>query len=136
MKIISLFSAVTAMLLLTSCAAKVAGTDGNMYQPLSKSQQERLIIISRASLKSNLDKKIISYTEYRDAINTKPSVRIDYRGDRFGTARITWRTRGRQLEFRFEDDLTAEIIPKTSFSTYVIPAHERRIQPDKSIPGR
>ena len=136
MKLIAIFSAVAAMLLLTSCAAKVAGSDGNMYQPLSKKQQDRLVIISRAALKSNLDKKIITYTEYRDAMNTPPSIKINYRGDRFGTARITWRTRGRQLEFSYDEDLTAEIIPKTTFSTYVIPAHERRIQPDKSLPGR
>lgn len=136
MKLITLLSAVAAMLLLTSCAAKVAGSDGNMYQPLSKKQQDRLVIISRAALKSNLDKKIITYTEYRDAMNTPPSIKINYRGDRFGTARITWRTRGRQLEFSYDEDLTAEIIPKTTFSTYVIPAHERRIQPDKSLPGR
>ncbi len=136
MKLITLFSAAAAMLLLTSCAAKVAGSDGNMYQPLSKTQQDRLVIISRAALKSNLDKKIITYTEYRDAMNTPPSIKINYRGDRFGTARITWRTRGRQLEFSYDEDLTAEIIPKTTFSTYVIPAHERRIQPDKSLPGR
>lgn len=136
MKILAIFSAAAAMLLLTSCAAKVAGSDGNMYQPLSKKQQDRLVIISRAALKSNLDKKIITYTEYRDAMNTPPSIKINYRGDRFGTARITWRTRGRQLEFSYDEDLTAEIIPKTTFSTYVIPAHERRIQPDKSLPGR
>ena len=136
MKLIALFSAAAAMLLLTSCAAKVAGSDGNMYQPLSKKQQDRLVIISRAALKSNLDKKIITYTEYRDAMNTPPSIKINYRGDRFGTARITWRTRGRQLEFSYDEDLTAEIIHKTTFSTYVIPAHERHIQPDKSLPGR
>ena len=136
MKIIKLFSALSAMLMLCSCATKVAGTDGNMYEPLSRKQIDHLIIISRAALKTNLDKRIITRTEYRDAIQSEPMVKIDYRGDRFGTARVTWRTRGRQLEFRYDDDLTQEIIPKCSFSTYIIPAHERRIQPDKSIQGR
>ena len=124
MKLITFLFAAAAMLLLTSCAAKVAGSDGNMYQPLSKKQQDRLVIISRAALKSNLDKKIITYTEYRDAMNTPPSIKINYRGDRFGTARITWRTRGRQLEFSYDEDLTAEIIPKTTFSR--LPYRSRR----------
>ena len=136
MKIVKLFAALFAMLLLCSCATGVKGADGNTYQALSKSQIDHLVIISRASLKNNLNKNIISRIEYQDAMRYDPSVRIDYRGDRFGTARIIWRTRGRQLEFRYDDDLTAEVIPKCSFSTYIIPAHERRIQPDKSISGR
>ena len=127
-----------AMLIMlgTSCATYVTGRDGSRYKALTSSQTEHLVNISRAALKRNLDKNIISRTEFQDAMRYEPMVRVDYRGDRFGTAKVIWRTRGRQLEFTYDEDLTAEIIPKCSFATYIIPAHERRIQPDKSIQGR
>ena len=127
---------VFCIFLLSGCAGKVEGVDGMMYTPLSKSQIRHLVIISRASLKESLNKKRISRIEYRDAMKTEPMVKIEYRGDRFGTAYVSWRTRERLIEFRYEDDISAKIIPKCAFITSVIPPHERNIQPDKSIRGR
>ena len=116
-----------------SCATYVTGEDGQSYKALTRSQKEHLVIISRGSLTERLRSGIITRQEYYDAMHNEPMVRIDYRGDRYGTATITWRTRGRILEFRYEEDLTADIIEKCTFSTGIIPPHERRIQPDKSI---
>ena len=116
-----------------SCATYVTTEDGSRYKALSRSQIEHLVTISRASLHDSLTKGMITRVEYYDAIHSEPMVRVDYRGDRFGTATVSWRTRGRLLEFRYEDDLTAKIIQKCLFSTSIIPPQERRIQPDKSI---
>ena len=116
-----------------SCATYETGEDGNSYKALTTRQKERLVIISRGSLTGRLEDGIITRQEYYDAMHNEPMVRIDYRGDRYGTATVTWRTRGRQLEFRYDEDLTAEIIEKCSFAISIIPPQERRIQPDKSI---
>ena len=116
-----------------SCATYETGEDGNSYKALTARQKERLVIISRGSLTGRLEDGIITRQEYYDAMHNEPMVRIDYRGDRYGTATVTWRTRGRQLEFRYDEDLTAEIIEKCSFAISISPPQERRIQPDKSI---
>lgn len=135
MNLKSVLYSIAALLILSGCAVYVTGYDGNEYKALSEKQIRHLVHISRVSLKKNLSKKIISPGEYRDAMNMQPEIRIDYRGDRYGTANISWRTRGRKLEFLYHDDLTAEVLP-CSFATSVIPPQERRIMPDKSIPGR
>ncbi len=116
-----------------SCATYETGEDGKSYKALTAAQKEHLVIISRGSLTERLESGIITRQEYYDAMHNEPMMRIDYRGDRYGTATLTWRTRGRLLEFRYDEDLTAEIIEKCSFSIGIIPPHERHIQPDKSI---
>ncbi|MBO5668039.1 MAG: hypothetical protein J6S43_02840 [Lentisphaeria bacterium] len=124
-----------AVLLLTGCTSTVI-VDGVEYQALSKSQINHLVVISRAALQENLKKELITRQEYRYAMRNEPSVRVQYRGDRFGTATVSWRTGERLLEFRYDEDLTGEIIPKCSFATSFIPERERGIRPDKSLPGR
>ena len=123
------------LLVLTGCTAKVPGKDGNMYQPLSQSQIDHLILISRASLRNSLNKSLICKSEFQYAMRNDPQVKIDYLGDCFGKAKIIWFTGERKLEFTYEDALTDEIIRKCSFAITVIPPHERRVQPDKSIRG-
>ncbi|MBE6357219.1 MAG: hypothetical protein E7058_08940 [Lentisphaerae bacterium] len=136
MKTIVLTLPLLSMLLFSGCATRVV-QDGISYEALSKKEIAHLVLISRASLKNSLQKKLISRAEYRFALRNEPSVRIQYRGDRFGTASILWRTPVRVLEFRYDEDLTDEIIRKCSFSTYSVPKHERgEIKPDKSIKGR
>lgn len=135
MKFCFFISAFLITVLFSGCAATVVGKDGNTYKALSKSQIERLVLISRASLKESYHKNIITKEEYFDAMHDEPQVIIDYRGDRFGLAKIIWFTRGRKLEFSYEDDLTEEIIRKCSFATSYIQEKDRRIQPDKSIRG-
>ena len=117
------------------CASYVTVGD-QRYRALSRSQIDRLVLISRASLKESLNKKMITRLEYDEAMHLDPEVRIDYRGDEYGTAEITWRTGGRRLQFYYFDDLTEEIIKKCAFAISDIQEGERRIVPDKSIPGR
>lgn len=135
MKILTFVFSFMLLIAVSGCVSHVTMPDGNEYRALSRSEINRLILISRLSLKDNLDKKLITRKEYTDAMRNEPTVRIDYRGDRFGTATITWRTRDRKLEFYYHDDLTAEVLP-CSFATSFIPPEERSIAPDKSIPGR
>ena len=136
MKTIVLMMSLAVMLLFCGCATTVI-QNGVEYEALSKKEIAHLVLISRASLKDSLQKKLISSAEYRFAQRNDPSVRIQYRGDRFGTASIMWRTPARILEFRYDENLTDEIIRKCSFSTYTVPKHERGgIKPDKSIKGR
>lgn len=136
MKTITFILLLAGIMLFGGCATKVTGEDGRKYQPLSASEVQRLVNISRISLKNSLKRRIISRSEYQFMLKNEPGIRITYRGDRFGTAIISWQTTSRVLEFRYEDDLSATVIAGCSFSTYEIPEHERGIMPDKSIPGR
>jgi hypothetical protein len=128
--------ALCAVLLQCSCATYVTGTDGNLYEALSESEINDLIDISRVALNTNYKKRMITRNEYRDAMRSRPSVKIEYRGDKYGTATVIWRTSGRKLEFKYHDYLTDEIIPRCTFSTSYIPDEERRVQPDFSLQGR
>lgn len=125
-----------ALFLCCSCARYVTGADGNEYEALSDGEIEHLIIISRKAMVDNLKKKLVTQREFDDVMRLQPIVKVDYRGDKYGTATVIWRTRGRKLEFQYHDYLTEEVIPRCSFSTSFIPASERRIQPDLSLPGR
>lgn len=109
--------------------------DGKRYAALSEREKQSLIDLSRRTLFKHLRKNLVTRAECEYANHHDPEFRVTYRGDRYGSAVLIWRTSGRQLEFHYEDDLTAEI-PVCSFATMEIPDHERRIQPDKSIPGR
>lgn len=135
MKLSTFLFAFCTALFISGCTSTVT-VDGVKYQALSKSQTARLVTISRASMHENLKKQLVTRQEYRYVMHNEPSVRIQYRGDRFGTATVSWRTKERLLEFRYDDDLTRKIIPKCSFATSVIPERERGIRPDKSLPGR
>ena len=116
------------------CTAYVE-VDGRRYAALSRQEKANLIAVSRQALANNVSKGLVTAAEYRFARNNPPTFQVHYRGDRYGSAVICWRTPERLLEFHFENDLTAER-PVCAFSTAVIPEHERRLQPDKSIPGR
>ena len=122
------------LFLLAGCTTYVE-VDGRRYAELSGRQKENLVSIARRSLVKHTKKGIITLVESEHAVKNDPEVRIQYRGDRFGSATVLWRTPGRQIEFHFEDDLTAEI-PVCSMAVRPIMPSERRIQPDKSIPGR
>ena len=126
----------SGVMMFAGCAAYVTAENNEKYRALSKEEIRHLVDISRFSLKKSLKQRIISPAEYRFMMTNEPGIKINYRGDRFGTAVLSWQTKRRILEFRYEDDLTAEVIPGCTFSTYEIPAHERGITPDKTIPGR
>lgn len=130
------FICLVAVIMLSSCATYVTGTDGGKYEALTQKEINHLIIISRKAMPENLKKRLVSKREYDDVMRIVPTVKIEYRGDKYGTATVIWRTRGRKIEFQYHDYLTDEIIPRCSFSTSYIPDEERRLQPDYSLPGR
>ena len=133
---IQILSLCALLFLCCSCATYVTGSDGIEYEALNEREIGHLIQISRKAMKDNLKKKLVNRIEYEDVMRLQPSVKIVYRGDKYGTATVIWRTRRRKLEFQYHDYLTDEIIPRCSFSTSYIPDEERRIQPDRSLPGR
>ena len=122
------------MLLCGGCTAWVE-VDGERYAALNDSHKSRLVAICRKALQNNLAKGIITRSEYDFCRKNDPVIKVRYRGDYFGSAWVIWRTPERLLEFLFEEDLIAEK-PLCAFSIGHIPESERRIQPDKSIPGR
>ena len=122
------------LFLLTGCATYVE-VDGNRYKALSGSQQEYLVQVSRHSLSRQLKKGLVTRAECNYVMRNQPEIRIQYRGDRYGSAVISWRTPGRLLEFHYEDDLTVQY-PVCSFAVRPLQPTERGVQPDKSIPGR
>lgn len=121
-------------LFLGGCTTYVE-VNGERYAALSSSQKIRLTGVCREALKKNLAKNIITRREYEFCRKNDPVIKVRYRGDYFGSAWVIWHTPERLLEFLFEGDLTAEK-PLCAFSIGHIPESERRIQPDKSIPGR
>ncbi|MBO7327508.1 MAG: hypothetical protein J6W00_01890 [Lentisphaeria bacterium] len=121
---------------LCSCATYVTGSDGNRYEALSKREINHLVTVSRNSLRDNLKKRLITRKEYFDAMRSEPSVKIEYRGDKYGTATVIWRTSDRKLEFKYHDYLTADVITRCTFSTSYISDADRGIQPDFSLKGR
>ena len=121
------FICLVAVIMLSSCATYVTGTDGGKYEALTQKEINHLIIISRKAMPENLKKRLVSKREYDDVMRIVPTVKIEYRGDKYGTATVIWRTRGRKIEFQYHDYLTDEIIPRCSFSTSYIPDEERRL---------
>ena len=136
MKVLRIAAGLFLTVIFCSCATYVTTSDGETFEALSKKDKARLVAISRRSLEDSLRKRMVTQIEYNDAMKLSPEIKVDYRGDKFGTATVTWMTRGRKLEFRFDEDLTQEIIVKSSFATSYIAPSERGVQPDKSIPGR
>ena len=129
-----LLTVLTVWLFCAGCATYVE-VDGERYAELSRRQKQYLIDVSRQTLVKHLARRLITRAECDYALKNEPNFRVSYRGDRYGSAVIMWRTPGRLLEFHYEDDLTARY-PVCSLAMRDIPASERRIQPDKSIPGR
>ena len=85
-------------------------------------------------MKNNVKKGVVSAAEAAFAERNEPNVDIRYRGDRYGTAFITWRTRTRVIGLRFDNELDADI-PSCSLAISTVP-DAVSILPDKSIKGR
>lgn len=130
-----LFLLLPLLFFIAGCTTYVEEAGGKRYAALSDSQKEYLIAVSRKTLYKHLGKRLVTRVECDYALHNPPEFRVIYRGDRYGSAVILWRTPGRLLEFHYEDDLSAKY-PVCSFATRNIPPEERRIQPDKSIRGR
>jgi len=85
-------------------------------------------------MKNNVKKGMVSAAEAAFAEKNEPNVEIRYRGDRYGTAFITWRTRTRVIGLRFDNELDADM-PSCALAISTVP-DAVSILPDKSIKGR
>ena len=138
MKKILLYFFALLLVIIAGCAT-VTDENGNTYRALSSGDKERLIEICRLTLIKHQakyqKKQLVTAEECLFVRRNEPEIQVKYRGDRFGTAKISWYCGKRKLEFIFHDDLTAKI-PVCQFAITDIPPHQRRIRPDKSISGR
>ena len=117
-----------------SCAPTTQDIYGKSCTALTDRQIKRLIIKSRLAMKNNVKKGVVSASEAAFAERNEPNVDIRYRGDCYGTAFITWRTRTRVVGLRFDNELDADI-PSCSLTTSTVP-DAVSILPNKSIKGR
>ncbi|MBR7155339.1 MAG: hypothetical protein IKD22_00750 [Lentisphaeria bacterium] len=129
-----LILAALCTLIFARCSTMTTDFIGRPCVALTETETARLVAIARAGIKKNSSKGIVTKSEAAFVIRNRPQVRIQYRGDKFGTAYITWRTKKRILEMRFDYDLTATL-PTCALTIADAPDDKSRM-PDKSLSGR
>lgn len=125
---------ICVMILLAGCAPVVTDIYNRECRGLTASQVRHLVTLSRAAMMRNHKAQNISPRELKRMLKTAPAVKINYRGDAYGTAFITWRLGTKIIGLRFDGELDAEL-PSMSLMTTTAPDADS-ILPDKSIPGR
>ena len=133
-KIFLLPAVVMCAAIFSGCNTITTDIDGRPCVALTETETARLVAIARAGIKKNSAKGIVTKSEAAFVIRKRPAVRILYRGDKFGTAYVTWRTSKRILEMRFDYDLTAKL--PTCALTIADAPDAKSLMPDKSISGR
>ena len=81
-------------------------TEGEPCYGLSRSDQEELVEVARASLLR--PNKIVTPEEMVRIRNSEPEIDIRYNGDQSGKAKITWDLPQRKVAVIFADDLLDE----------------------------
>ncbi len=94
-----------ALLVCAGCRTAVT-TEGKPCYGLSRSEQEELIEIARASLLR--PNKIVTPEETVRIRTNEPEIDIRYNGDQSGKAKITWDLPQRKIAVIFADDLLDE----------------------------
>ena len=109
--------------------------DGRTCRALSEKQLEYLIAITRNALKSDKKNKISAF-ELRIINTTRPDINIEYRGDCFGTAIITWETPTRKIGMWFDRHLDVRIPQCAMIVQNTDGKNFGRIRPDRNLRGR
>ena len=137
MKLLLLSFSVLMLLLSSGCiSGPTAMTDdGRKCRALTEKQLQYLIVMARNSLRAD-KKNNISPAELRIINNTPPDLNIEYRGDCFGTAIITWETPTRKLGMWFDRHLDVSIPQCAMIVQNTDGKKFGRIRPDKSLRGR
>ena len=125
---------IIALLLICGCAPTVMDADNRPCRGLTDSEIQYLVNITRSAMKHSVKKKTISPDEAEFALKNPPMVKIEYRGDAFGTAHITWRVGTRIVGLRFDQELNITL-PSCTLVVTTAPDKDS-ILPDKSLKGR
>jgi len=123
-----------ALLFFAGCYNTATDAEGRSCRALSEGEIRELVDFTRMSMMHNVKKRLIFADEADFALRHEPDVVIEYRGDRFGTAKIFWRTPHRTIGMLFEGEFTVEK-PTCALIVQDNP-HLPGIQPDKSLQGR
>ena len=96
-----------ALLLLLLTAAGCGPTvkvDGETYRALTQEDQKLLVRLARLSLERS--PKAVSREELAVIQKNEPAMEIDYTGDKFGRALVSWQLPERKLSVVFEGEFT------------------------------
>ena len=110
-------------------------SDGRTCRALSEKQLEYLIVMARNALKADKRNKISAF-EMKIINTTRPDINIEYRGDCFGTAIITWETPTRKLGMWFDRYLDVRIPQCAMIVQNTDGKNFGRIRPDRNLRGR
>ena len=118
------------------CVSRTAvTTDGRKCRALPDSQIEYLTVMTRNAIIKNAAKHQISAKELNQIRNTPPDLKIQYRGDCFGTLYLTWETPFRVVGMRFEDHLDVRIPQCALILRGTDGKKFQNPPPDRKIPG-
>lgn len=99
------FLAGVLLLLAAGCGPTVM-VDGERFAALTQEEQKFLVRIARLSLKHS--PKAISKEELAVVQKNDPAVELEYTGDKFGKALVTWQLPKRKLTVIFEGELAGD----------------------------
>jgi len=88
--------------LLSGCANYVE-VNGVKYKTLTDSQRRELVYRARLALYKNT--KLVPKSDYVFIAGNEPEMKIDYAGDRLGTAKLTWKLPKRHYTIVFDGHL-------------------------------
>ena len=90
-----LFSLCAAVLFAVAGCGPSVMVDGESYYALTPDEEQMLVAHARTTLRHS--RKAVKPEMIRFALQNPPAVKIDYRGDRAGIARVEWRNGDTQI---------------------------------------
>ena len=91
---------------LSGCAPRVV-VNGNSYVALTSEEESMLKAIALKTLENNVGRSIRE-SEFRFAKANDPTLIIDYSGDRYGDARVSWQMPTRKITLVFKGELLSD----------------------------
>ena len=128
---------ILSVLIFNGCVMGPTATtsDGRKCRALSDKQLSYLVAMARNALKSD-KKNNISAGDLRIINTTAPDINIEYRGDCFGTAIISWETPTRKLGMWFDRQLDLRIPQCAMIVQNTNGKNFGRTKPNRTLRGR
>lgn len=95
-------AALLLMMMITGCGPTVK-VNGERYAAVTPEEQKFLIRLARLSLENS--PKAISREELAVVQKREPEMKLEYTGDKFGKAQVSWQLPERKLAVVFEGEL-------------------------------
>lgn len=96
----------SALLLLAAGCGPTVKVDGETYAALTEEEQKFLIRLARLSLERS--PKAISKEELAVVKKKEPGMELEYTGDKFGKALVSWQLPERKLTVIFEGEMAGD----------------------------